>query len=164
MASGSMKGHRNLIRSSLATRMYSTCFFIAGIPLFVWAAFSGTPGSELSQMVGHVLFGAAAVGCVFMTMRSIRSGYLEVSESEIRFTRIRGMCSVKVADVGSVSSGPDYRGYVITPILILRTGQSIRLSDFGSATWSLRRHPTSCSCGRAMAALEAVVRPARSST
>jgi hypothetical protein len=152
-----MEGHRIEVRSALATRMLSTCFFAAGVPLFTWAAVSRTPGSAFSQALGHVLFGAAALGCAFMTVRSIQSGHLEVSKSEIRFTRIRGMQSIEVADVDSVSSGPDYRGYVITPVLKLRSGRLIRLSDFGSASWSLRRHPTSCSCGRAMAALETAV-------
>jgi hypothetical protein len=155
MGSGSVGNCREVVRSSLAERLYVTWYFAACLPLFIWAAVSNTPGSAFSQTLGHILFTLAAVGCALMTMRALRMGKLEITDSEIRFSRIRGTRVVGISDVTAVTSAPDYHGYVVTPILKLRSGKSVRLSDFGSATWTLRRHPTTCSCGRALRAIEA---------
>ncbi|HEV3211948.1 MAG TPA: hypothetical protein VGZ03_00990 [Acidimicrobiales bacterium] len=157
MGSGSVGSRKEVVRSSLAERLYVTWYFAACIPLFIWAAVSRTPGSAFSQSLGHIVFSLAAAGCAFMTVRAFRMGYLEITDSEIRFSSIRGTHAVRLTDVTAVTSAPDYHGYVVTPVLKLRSGKSMRLSDFGSAIWTLRRHPATCSCGRALRAIESSI-------
>lgn len=138
-------------------RAFLTCFFGVGSLLFIWAAFSRTPGSAASQWTGHALFGLAALGSMLMAVRGFKSGRIEITDSEIRFSRIRGLGVEKISDVASVDQGPDWRAYAIAPILRLRSGQSVRLSDFGSSARALKRHPAACACGRARRALELAI-------
>jgi len=152
-----MGTHSIVLRSSATVRGLLTCFFAFVGLLFVWAAVSRTPGSLASQWTGHVLFGLAALGSMFMAARGFRSGYLEITDSEIRFSRIRGRGVECISDVASVDQGPDWRSYAIAPILRLTNGRSVRLSDFGSSTRALMRHPTTCACGRARRALELAI-------
>ena len=146
-----------MVRSSIWARVFIAGFFIVGALAFPIAALSRTPGSVASQWTGHVFFGLAALGCAFMAFRSAVSGYLKVTAGTVVIRRIRGDLTIATGDVVAVDTTPDWRPYAFAPVVKLKSGKAVRLSDFGSSKSSLERDPSACACGRALQALRPLV-------
>src|SRR6202035_1965589 len=95
----------SIVRSSALSRAYIIIFFATCSGVFVWAAISRSPGSTASQWVGHGFFSLAALGSEFMTIRGCSLGRLEITDSELRYFRVRGKRSVELVDVASIGQG-----------------------------------------------------------
>ena len=142
-----------VIRSSVLLRIWLAVFFGASAMLLMFAAFASTPGSAASVWTGHIFFGVAGLVCGFLAYRGAISGYLKVTADSVEIRRIRGNLVIPVSDIVGIDATADWRSYVVAPVLTLKSGEVVRLSDFGSPKSRLDSDPCGCACGRALEAL-----------
>jgi hypothetical protein len=143
-----------VVRSSPLVRTWIAGFFVACGAGFAFAAVSKTPGSSGSQWAGHVLFALGACACAFLAVRGVLSGRLVTGPDECRWTSILRSHRIRSSEIASVEASSDWCSYSVAPVVHLASGRSIRLPDFGSASWTYRRRPSDCACGRAVTALK----------
>src|ERR1700732_4164898 len=137
-----------VVRSSTFVRLYISSFLLGCAALLTWAAVSRTPGSAASQAIGHVFFAGIAIGCLILGIRETKSGFLEVSSNCVTVRNMFRTTRIAAGDIVDVDALPDWHVYILTPVIELKAHRTYRLSDFGSTTWTYRKRPEACDCGR----------------
>jgi hypothetical protein len=134
-------------RILLASSLLILC---AALVLANLAATKGTPDPNEVRILGWLL----AAGLVWLALGVLRMGYVRIDDDAIEIRTSMRTRRIARIDIARVTLERQLLFYVrVAPALELRTGKSVRLSDFASPASSHHRHPTTSVPGRAAAAI-----------
>lgn len=147
-----------IIRTPVRERMAASAAFLVVAVASLAPQFLGHAGVTVPTTV-RLGCGAMTVLCLGACAFTFRGGYVRVDDARVVIKRPRSRRTIARADVADVvlGQGPGFDQGKVTPALVLRSGHTLKLTEFASPRHEHAHHGDATIAGQTVQRLRAVL-------